>query len=100
MRRRSKQEVVMEDSQVVAALSAQLAERIGPQSFESWFTNQARLCVEGVRLTIRAASSFVRDWVRAYYADEIRACWESMVGAAGVVEFDVDTQLGQKTQAI
>src|SRR6188508_683208 len=37
-RRRSKQEVVMEDSQVVAALSAQLAERIGRKRFDLWFS--------------------------------------------------------------
>ena len=36
----------MEDSQVAAALSAQLAERIGAQRFELWFSSQAQLCVE------------------------------------------------------
>jgi chromosomal replication initiator protein len=83
----------MEDSQVVAALSAQLAERIGPKRFELWFTTQARLCVRDLSLTIHAASSFVRDWLRAYFADEIRACWEAMVGGAGTVEFDVDATM-------
>ena len=39
------QEVVMEDSQVAAALSSQLAERIGAQRFELWFSSQAQLCV-------------------------------------------------------
>ena len=37
------QEVVMEDSQIAAALSAQLAERIGTQRFELWFGAHARL---------------------------------------------------------
>jgi chromosomal replication initiator protein len=80
----------MEDSQVAAALSAQLAERIGRKRFELWFTSQAQLCVEDLSLTIRAASTFVRDWLRAYFADEIRACWEAMVGEAGTVEFEID----------
>jgi chromosomal replication initiator protein len=83
----------MEDSQVVAALSAQLAERIGRKRFDLWFTSQAQLCARDQCLTIRAASTFVRDWLKAYFADEIRACWEAMVGVAGAVEFVVDATL-------
>jgi chromosomal replication initiator protein len=92
MRRRSKQEVVMEDSQVAAALSTQLAERIGRQRFEFWFKGQAQLCVRELSLTIRAASQFARDWLRTYFADEIRECWAAIVGEAGRVEFDCSVQ--------
>jgi chromosomal replication initiator protein len=81
----------MEDSRVVAALSTQLAQRIGIKRFSTWFGPETRLCVGGDRLTIRAANSFVRDWLRNNYADEIRACWESVTGSALPVEFDVDT---------
>jgi chromosomal replication initiator protein len=80
----------MEDSQVAAALSFQLAERIGAQRYELWFGSQAQLCIDATRLTIRAASEFVRDWLRKNLADDIRACWQAIVGHAATVEFAVD----------
>jgi chromosomal replication initiator protein len=94
------QEVVMEDSQVVAALSAQLAQRIGVKRFTAWFGPETRLCVVGDRLTIRAASSFVRDWLRNNYADDIRACWESVAGRALPIEYDVDATLKTTHEAL
>ncbi len=83
----------MEDSQVAAALSAELAQRLGPQRYELWFNTQAQLCVEASCLTIRAASTFVLDWLRKNLADEIRACWAAIVGQGGTVEFDVSATL-------
>lgn len=80
----------MEDSKLAAALSIQLAERIGAQRFELWFKTQAQLCVEAGRLTIRSASAFVRDWLRNHFADDVRACWESIAGQSGTVEFELD----------
>jgi chromosomal replication initiator protein len=100
MRRRSKQEVVMEDSQVAAALSTQLAERIGAQRFDLWFGTQAELCVRGLSLTIRAASTFVRDWLRTHFADDIRACWETLVGGTGTVAFDLRAAKADDVNAI
>ena len=85
----------MEDSQVAVALSAQLAERIGAQRFDLWFNSQTELCVRGLSLVVRSASAFVRDWLRANFADDIRACWEAIVGAAGTIEFS----LGAKQSA-
>ncbi|HEX2473155.1 MAG TPA: DnaA N-terminal domain-containing protein, partial [Lacipirellulaceae bacterium] len=83
----------MEDSQVVAALSTQLAQRIGMKRFMTWFGPETRLTVGEGRLTIRAANPFVRDWLRNNYGDEIRACLESVAGRQLPVEFDVDTTL-------
>ena len=88
----------MEDSQVAAALSTQLAERIGQQRFDLWFNLQAQLGVRGASLTIRAASAFVRDWLRTHFADDIRICWEAIVGGEGTVEFDLDPALAQAKQ--
>ncbi len=89
----------MEDSQVAAALSAQLAERIGEQRFELWFGTQAELCVGGLSLTIRAASTFVRDWLRSHLAGDIRACWETIVGGTGTIEFELKPTQSQDSTA-
>jgi chromosomal replication initiator protein len=81
----------MEDSQV-AALSLQLAERIGAQRFDVWIRSQTRLCIEATCLTVHAASDFVRDWLRKNLADDIRAVWQSFCGPAATVEYAVDVK--------
>jgi chromosomal replication initiator protein len=88
-----RQEVVMEDSHVVAALSTQLAQRIGSNRFALWFGPQTHLSVGTGGLTIHAANAFVCDWLRKNFADDIRACWEIVGGQPSPVEFDVDTTL-------
>jgi chromosomal replication initiator protein len=79
----------MEDSQAAAALSAQLAQRLGQQRFDPWFKTDAQLHVHGSCLTIQATSNFVLDCLRKQFADEIRACWTTVVGHPGTVEFEV-----------
>jgi chromosomal replication initiator protein len=74
----------------VAALSLELAERIGPQRFEVWIRSQTRLCIEATHLTVHAASEFVRDWLRKNLADDIRAVWQSFCGPAATVEYAVE----------
>jgi chromosomal replication initiator protein len=44
-------------------------------------------------LTIRTARPFVRDWLRKNLANDIRNCWEAVLGRAGTVEFDLDEAL-------
>jgi chromosomal replication initiator protein len=78
----------MEDSQV-AALSLELAERIGAQRFEVWIHSQTRLCIEATCLTVHAASDFVRDWLRKNLADDIRVVWQSFCGPTATVEYAV-----------
>src|SRR4051812_13367826 len=78
----------MEDSQL-AVFSAQLAERIGHRRFDLWFKSDAALSVEASCLTIRAASQFVVEWMRKNLGEDIRACWEGIVGKVGSVVFDV-----------
>jgi chromosomal replication initiator protein len=82
----------MEDSEVAAALSTQLANRIGQRRFDTWFREQARLCVCGSALTVRAANLLVTEWLRTHFAGEVRECWAAIVGAGGTVEFEIDSE--------
>ena len=54
----STQEVVMEDSEVVAELRARLAERIGQQRYELWFSRQTDFRLQEGSLTVVAANTF------------------------------------------
>jgi chromosomal replication initiator protein len=90
----------MEDSQVAAALSAQLAERIGAKRFKLWFTTQAQIHVCGAALTIRTVNAFVRDWLRAQFADEIADCWMAMKGEAARLEFCHDVTMAAASSRV
>jgi chromosomal replication initiator protein len=84
----------MEDSEVVAALSAQLAERIGPERFEMWFNTRARLHVEAERLVISTPDVLLRNWLQKKFGGEVRAWWKSVAGDAGTVEFVLRAEYG------
>jgi chromosomal replication initiator protein len=80
----------MEDAQIAAELSVQLAARIGQERYELWFGPATRFCVASSGLTILAASAFVRDWLRTNFADDIRACCEAIVARPVTIAFEVD----------
>ena len=80
----------MEDSQIAAALSRRLAERIGAERFALWFGSHTRLCVGTRSLRVCATNAFVRDWLRKHLADDIRACWQAVSGCSLPVEFEVE----------
>ena len=63
----------MEDSQVAAALSFQLTERIGAERYELWFGAQTQLDLSPQRLRVISPSSFLRDWLRSHVRRERRA---------------------------
>ncbi len=89
----------MEDSQIAAALAAQLAERLGAQRFELWFGPQTRICISARGVTIRAASAFMRDCLFKNFAYDIRICWEAFAGRPAEIEFELDESLGQSGQS-
>jgi chromosomal replication initiator protein len=89
------QEVVMEDSQIVAALSRELAQRIGTERFALWLGPQTKLRIDGTHLVVRAPNAFVRDCLRKHLAQAIGACWKQVGGGDGMVEFEVDEAPGE-----
>jgi len=80
----------MEDCQIAAALTAQLAARIGPQRFALWFGPQTKLQVGSRGLTIRVASAFMRDCLRRHFAQDISECWSAVGGTHSPIEYEVD----------
>jgi chromosomal replication initiator protein len=88
----------MEDLQMAAALSRELAQRIGAERFALWFGAETRLCIVARRLTVRTASTFARDWLRMNLADDIRTCLEAVAGCSLPVEFEVDAALAESRQ--
>jgi chromosomal replication initiator protein len=78
---------------MVAALSRELAERIGAKRFSVWFGSQTRLYVAPQGLRVQAANAFVCDWLRKHFADDIRSCWHEISGCSSPIAFEVDPSL-------
>src|SRR3954464_13412734 len=88
----------MEDLQV-AVMSAQLAVRIGRRRFDLWFKTEAQLSIEASCLTIRAASQFVIEWLRKHLGEDIRSCWDAIIGQSGSIVFDVGAVCSEEVPA-
>lgn len=85
----------MEDSEVVAELRTRLAERIGQQRYEVWFSRQTSFRLREGGLTVVAASRFTCDWLRRNFAEVVRAVCVAVMGGVVGVEFEVDESLAE-----
>lgn len=83
----------MEDSEVVAEMRTRLAEQLGQERYELWFTRETQLRFTPMSLTVVAASAFKRDWLRRNFAEGVRAVCAAVVGGEVRVEFEVDQSL-------
>lgn len=91
----------MEDTQIAAALSAHLADRLGDQRYELWFGDATRFCVTSTCLKIIAANDFACRWLRTNFADDIRECWDAIVGRPVLIAFEVDaTVVGSSERVV
>ncbi len=90
----------MEDARFVTALRNELVSRIGAERFELWLTSQARMSVEAGNLVVRAANSFVRDWLRRNLAGELASCAAVVAGRAVTLDFVVEPELDDRQSTV
>jgi chromosomal replication initiator protein len=75
---------------IVSALLAMLADRVGKQRFELWFGPRTRIDWDGRVLTIGAASQFFLDWIRLNFRTELEEVGQAILGRRPVLEFRVE----------
>ena len=93
MRAEGGPEVSTNDTDIVAALRAKLAEKVGRQRFELWFGPSTRLELDHRALTIGVPNRFFLDWIRSSFRGQIEsACFETL-GNCPAIEFHVDATL-------
>jgi len=85
--------VIGNDTEIVSALRAALAERIGRERFELWFGPHARLGYDGRALSIAVPSSLLLNFIRGNFRREIEEACSSVLGACPAVELQVDPSL-------
>ncbi len=75
---------------IVSALLAALAARVGKDRFELWFGPRTRIDWNGDVLTIGAPNQFFLDWIRANFRTEVEDAGLAVLGRRPVLEFRVD----------
>ena len=85
-----------DDKEIVSAIRASLADRIGKDCYEVWFGPSTQFVVHGGTLTVSVPTGFVQDWLRSHYRKEIEASSIDACGEALALGFQVDEQLASK----
>lgn len=85
-------EVTTNEMEVVGALRAALAEKLGPERFERWFGSSTRLVLDGGQLAVQAPNAFFQDWLRRNFRAEIEAACHTTLGHCPLITFGVDQQ--------
>ncbi len=87
----------MDEKEVVSALRANLADKLGRERFDLWLGAQSRLRLDGGTLLVELPSRFVQDWVRSHYRREIETVAERVLGQSPSIEFRIEASLSSKT---
>lgn len=83
----------MDDMEIVSALLAQLAERVGRERYELWFGGQTRLSLRSTALVISTPNRFYQDWLRNHFRRELEEVVQLVLGRALPLEFRIDSEL-------
>src|SRR5438046_80884 len=83
----------MDDKEIVSALRASVADKVGQERFDLWLGTQSRLTIRGEALLIELPSRFAQDWVRQHFRREIESASIEVLGRPLALEFRVDTGL-------
>ena len=75
--------------EIVSALLAALADRVGKERFELWFGPRTHIEWDGQVLMIGAANQFFLDWIRANFRAAIEEVGQAILGRRPTLEFRV-----------
>ncbi len=89
----------MDDKEVVSAIRATLAGKVGRERFDLWLGAACRLSLKGESLLVELPNRFSQDWVRSHFRLEIEAACAETLGKALAVEFRIDESLARSAAA-
>jgi chromosomal replication initiator protein len=78
-----------DDREIVSAIRAQLADRIGKDRCEVWFGAATQLSVRGTTLVVTVTSQFFQDWLRTHFRKDLEAAALAACGKPLVPEFRI-----------
>jgi chromosomal replication initiator protein len=92
------QDQTMDDKEIVAAILANLTERIGSDRFDVWFGDKVRLVSGRSNLTVEVPSQFHQNWLRRNFRGDLEAACLEVLGRPIGIEFRVVGALGAQSK--
>ncbi len=86
-------ESVRAEGNVTEGVLSVLHDRIGPQKFNAWFKNGARVDLEDDLVKVSVPNPFVARWMETHYQAEIASAAASQTGRSAQVVFTIDPTL-------
>ncbi len=84
--------MITDDRELISAIRARLAERVGADRYELWFGPTTLLTLRADALQVCVPSLFYQDWLRANFRKDLEASAADVCGRPLAVEFRVDQQ--------
>jgi chromosomal replication initiator protein len=88
----------MDDKEVVSAIRATLADKVGRERFDLWL-GACRLTLRGDSVLVELPNRFSQDWVRSHFRLEIETACAETLGKPLAVEFRIDEALARAPAA-
>ncbi len=79
----------MDDRELVAAIRARLADRVGKDRYEVWFGAGTQMSLRGETLVIEVRDQFFQDWLRTHFRKDLEAASEEICGRSLLLEFRI-----------
>ena len=79
-----------DDREIVSALRARLADRVGKDRYEVWFGRSTHLAIRGGTLTVGVPSRFYQDWLRTHFRRDLEQSCVDTLGETLALEFRID----------
>jgi chromosomal replication initiator protein len=83
------QEVIKDDREIVSAIRARLADRVGKDRYEVWFGVGTQLSVRGEKLVVSVPNQFFQDWLRSHFRKDLEASSLEGFGKPLALEFRI-----------
>lgn len=79
----------MDDREIVTAIRARLADRIGQDRYEVWFGPTTQLSLRGENLVVNVPNQFFQDWLRSHFRKDLEASSLEAFGKPLALEFRI-----------
>jgi chromosomal replication initiator protein len=83
-------EVITDDREIVSAIRARLADRLGKDRYEVWFGPGTQLVVRGEELVVTVPNQFFQDWLRSNFRKDLEISSLEVFGKPLALEFRID----------
>jgi chromosomal replication initiator protein len=87
------QDVIIHDTEIVPALQAALAAKVGQERYDTWFVRNARLIHAADGLTVQVRNEFYLKWLRTKFRQPLEDACQKVLHKSLAIRFEVDATI-------